>query len=388
MKILATAILAATIAGNASANAYWEATMDHNDLDWSSQAGDFIYSAWAYNQKYGPSKWQSWKINYINQTYAFYIDDVKFSNRGIGLPDLTTPNEYFYKNLNWIKNDMHSMYSPLLIDKMGGSTGGYKFTPTGIILQDATDPTIDGYYEFLAVPGLQQEHAKGWTGKGITLQVNDFGGHGKDVTKMAEFIAPGANVNFNNFHNPGMGYSPAHITNNSWGTSLQKEYGDKTAIQQMAYSFELIQDANENALHVWSTRNTPQCVNAEGKSQSSLSSCDSKVMIFNEEGEPEGTHILVGWEDHSQDVGEGEAMNHYIVSDGISVYNEQGSSFAAPRVAGVAAMVMQKFGTTKEQTKQILLKTADDLGAPGVDSVYGHGRLNAGSAMTPVGELN
>lgn len=59
-----------------------------------------------------------------------------------------------------------------------------------------------------------------------------------------------------------------------------------------------------------------------------------------------------------------------------------GTSMAAPHVAGVAALLksVDKSASPKE-IKQVLEQSADDLGAPGFDELYGHGRVNAGKAV-------
>lgn len=59
-----------------------------------------------------------------------------------------------------------------------------------------------------------------------------------------------------------------------------------------------------------------------------------------------------------------------------------GTSLAAPQVSGAAAVVSGVFPTlSMASVRDIILGTADDLGAPGVDSTYGYGRLNAARAI-------
>lgn len=60
-----------------------------------------------------------------------------------------------------------------------------------------------------------------------------------------------------------------------------------------------------------------------------------------------------------------------------------GTSYATPEVAAVAALVlgMHGGGLNPQQLANILAQTADDLGTPGVDEQYGHGRVNAGRAV-------
>jgi subtilisin family serine protease len=58
-----------------------------------------------------------------------------------------------------------------------------------------------------------------------------------------------------------------------------------------------------------------------------------------------------------------------------------GTSMAAPHVSGVAGLLAAK-GLTNQQISDCLLRTGDDLGAPGRDPVYGFGRVNALRAVT------
>ncbi|MCO6517123.1 MAG: S8 family serine peptidase, partial [Snodgrassella sp.] len=59
-----------------------------------------------------------------------------------------------------------------------------------------------------------------------------------------------------------------------------------------------------------------------------------------------------------------------------------GTSIAAPQVTGAAVLVKQKYPwMTNDNLRTTLLTTATDLGAKGVDSVYGWGLLNIGKAV-------
>lgn len=60
----------------------------------------------------------------------------------------------------------------------------------------------------------------------------------------------------------------------------------------------------------------------------------------------------------------------------------RGTSAAAPIVSGVAALVWEAFPwMSAHNLQQTLLTTATDMGAPGVDSVYGWGLVNAQKAV-------
>lgn len=69
-----------------------------------------------------------------------------------------------------------------------------------------------------------------------------------------------------------------------------------------------------------------------------------------------------------------------------SIYVFSGTSFAAPQVAGAAALLRQAFpNLTGAQVADILLKTARDAGAAGTDSTYGRGILDIAAAFSAQG---
>lgn len=65
-----------------------------------------------------------------------------------------------------------------------------------------------------------------------------------------------------------------------------------------------------------------------------------------------------------------------------------GTSYAAPQVSGAVAILKQEFpNLSPQQIIQRLFATATDLGAPGVDDVYGHGLINLAAASSPLGAV-
>lgn len=103
----------------------------------------------------------------------------------------------------------------------------------------------------------------------------------------------------------------------------------------------------------------------------------------------------------------GDAKDYCLAAPGVSIYGASsdanfiggagpngakyatisGTSMATPQVAGAAAVIRAAWPIlTAPQVTQILLTTATDLGAAGVDTTYGHGLLNLYAAVQAQGQ--
>ncbi len=76
-----------------------------------------------------------------------------------------------------------------------------------------------------------------------------------------------------------------------------------------------------------------------------------------------------------------------VADDKGGVTRLSGTSFAAPLVSGTIALVQNRWpwlANYPKETADIILKSAKDLGTPGVDDVYGVGLLDATAANSPL----
>lgn len=90
----------------------------------------------------------------------------------------------------------------------------------------------------------------------------------------------------------------------------------------------------------------------------------------------------------------GNARDHYMVAPGEDITVlwmgglgiGDGTSFSSPMISGAAALILDRWPTlTGREIADILFQSATDLGAAGVDAIYGHGLLNLQIALQPMG---
>jgi hypothetical protein len=110
-------------------------------------------------------------------------------------------------------------------------------------------------------------------------------------------------------------------------------------------------------------------------------------------GSMDANRVISSFSDRA---GTGIGANHYLTALGRgnatvnhlgAHVNVNGTSFSAPTIVGAAALLAGAFpNLTGAQIVELLLKTADDAGAPGTDPIYGRGILNIDRAFQPQGQ--
>lgn len=264
--------------------------------------------------------------------------------------------------------------------------------------------------------GARTAWQAGWTGKNVKVGIADefnsngrLDTHGDYVSVIAESVAPEANYGYvgtlglsaNMTTQEGLEYFEAngyHIINASFGLDRDDFLSDADfddAVADAVMTFDQATENGKQALIVYAAGNSGNtCSSKRGED------CDLQqaiVSALRDAGFTAGSKsIFVGsLGDGTNDVAgysliAGDMKYDFIVAhdDIVTSGDGAGTSFAAPRVTGAAALVRQKFpNLTSDQLKQVILQTADDLGAPGVDEVYGYGKLSVINALSPVGTV-
>jgi len=90
--------------------------------------------------------------------------------------------------------------------------------------------------------------------------------------------------------------------------------------------------------------------------------------------------------DYSARAGE-RNKDFFIVAHSEAEGPFSGTSYAAPRVSGLASVIKDRWPHLSGlEVGNIILSTATDLGEPGPDPVYGRGLMNIVAALNPVGQ--
>lgn len=250
--------------------------------------------------------------------------------------------------------------------------------------------------------------ARDFTGRGTTIAVLDSDTsywHGAVVASIAGgAVAPNATVNsysvasgatkfvsYNEIGNIIADIHDANVFNASWSVSMPAtdvhsrndmiKYTDANFVRQITNAA-----TQRDAIFVWAAGN-------DGMSQSSALSAMPRVIP-----ELKGHFInVVAWDSEAGRLADysnacGVTKNYCITAPGNKIANDvttrpvSGTSFAAPIVSAAVAVLREAYPyLTSAQITDLLFTTARDLGAPGVDEVYGWGMLDMERATRPVG---
>ena len=253
------------------------------------------------------------------------------------------------------------------------------------------------HYESTQAAAVVSTHHTGYDGSGQTVVVLDGYSngvtHGYEVSGIVNEIAPGAEIVRYDIATP-QGSPNTYKAFNYIANNVEE--GDIVNLSIAGYGSSAISIQHdidiferlgvENALFVVAAGNDGR----EGQHCQAIVNCNRVALTLN----GVGTTIVVGALNR-----EGTGLESYSTQAGIlkdsyisaPVYDakdgQAGTSYAAPVVSGTAALIMDKYNTDASATRDIIFDTADDLGAVGVDTVYGHGRLNIGRALSPVGQI-
>ncbi|MBP6814201.1 MAG: S8 family serine peptidase [Burkholderiaceae bacterium] len=92
----------------------------------------------------------------------------------------------------------------------------------------------------------------------------------------------------------------------------------------------------------------------------------------------------------------GDARNFTLAAPGVALMSTykagyalmSGTSMATPVVSGAAALIRSRWTyLSAKDVANVLFVTATDLGAAGVDAIYGRGLVNVDRAMKPIGQV-
>ena len=273
---------------------------------------------------------------------------------------------------------------------------------------------VDGRTNYLAehFAAIETTHAQGWTGEGINIAVIDSGNHQTHVANVVTDVAPDANIVLYEADPDGDGgWAASHV----FGAIIQaaEEGADVINLSGWVHPYETT--LSDNQITGWyanQINNIPTAYDAplvsiiagNGAADcSSITNCNEWASaLLNWQSDLANSTIVVGAIND-----EGTDLESYSNKAGILKYdyiaapvipdnnNGRGTSYAAPVVAGIGALLIDKFDVRGATAKDILLETADDMchvyydcNNFGISETFGHGRLNATRALSPIGSLN
>ena len=285
---------------------------------------------------------------------------------------------------------------------------------------------------------LGRLHAAGWNGDGVQVLILDIfnepqpspegstPSHGTGVADIARRYAPNATFVYAVDGSDETRPAPLDpytffVQNRSVSTPLPPDVPDRLPIEQAGSTSDLSTEGRIVHLIVLGGSNADVAL-PDGAPASATPAIEQSGLVAGYAGYPPDNAgddfrpigfmhaksglLVVGAVDHrpahpadggwilshdpdGHSVRAGAARNAFLVApDDNRPSRFTGTSFAAPRVTGAAAVLSQMCpALTPEQIGYVLLRSARDLGEPGVDEVYGYGLLDLENALRKAKEL-
>lgn len=251
-------------------------------------------------------------------------------------------------------------------------------TGTSNIVIAILDTGVDGTHEDLA-PKL----VPGWNIYNNNSNTSDVGGHGTTVAGTAAAVS-----------NNGVGVAsvcwgcmimPIRVSDGSTGATYSAiASGLNWAADHGARVANISYIVSESATVTSSAKyfqGKGGIVTSSAGNYSTFSSASDNPYILTVSA-TDYNDALAGYSNTGNNVDLAAPGNSFSTIKGGTYDSVSGTSFSAPIVAGVAALVLSvNPNLTPNQVQDILKQSADDFGSPGWDPSYGWGRVNAGRAV-------
>jgi subtilisin family serine protease len=284
-------------------------------------------------------------------------------------PDLV-PNDTYYPS-QW---HLQKVQAPQAWDLTTGSN-----TITIAILDTGVEPTH---------PDLAGKLVSGWNFYDNNSDTSDQLGHGTAVAGAAAAISDNTNG----------------VASLAWGCLIMPiritDTNGNTALSTIATALSWAADhgarvANLSYSVSWSStvKSAAQYFMSKGGLTTISSGNDGKFYTWADNPyvltvtATDSTDVITTWSTTGDNIDIcAPGVNVLTTATGGRYGNASGTSFSAPIVAGVAALVLSiNPSLTGTQLRTLLEQSADDLGPVGWDTGYGYGRVNAYKAVLAAG---
>ncbi|MCW5947704.1 MAG: S8 family serine peptidase [Fimbriimonadales bacterium] len=329
-------------------------------------------------------------LRYYPETDEFIVQVPMGSSENTLSADLMRTGLYEYVEPNWrvypisVPNDPNygqQWHLPKIQAPMGWSV--LVGNPTQIIAY--TDTGIDVNHPDLAPNRIPGYNAVDQIAEVNGGQVTDLNGHGTHVA------GTGSAVTNNSIGVAGVGWNfrtmMVRVSNTSGGSSSIEVLtrGARWAVDNgaktVSTSYSGVSSSAVNTTGAYIRARGSSYLWAAGNSNANLTADHPNVIIV---GATTSSDTKASFSNY------GPAID--VVAPGVNIYatlrnnsygNMSGTSMAAPVANGVIAMIYARYPwLTPDEAEALLFATCVDLGPPGKDNTFGHGRVDLGKAMS------